>query len=130
MAESLVESLRQPEIYPEHTASVSLVETHLSWVFLTDQFAYKLLKPVRFEFVDFSSAELRRFGCEEEIRLNRRLAPDVYLQVAAVRRGTSGNFQLDQSAQRAIIQSNPLPALPREFERDVATIEFWFALQR
>src|SRR6476660_3180539 len=78
MAESLVESLRQPKSYPAHTASVSLVETHLSWVFLTDQFAYKLLKPVRFEFVDFSSADLRRFGCEEEIRLNRRLAPDVY----------------------------------------------------
>ena len=97
MAESLVESLQQPKIYPEHTASVSLVETHLSWVFLTDQFAYKLLKPVQFEFVDFSSTELRRFGCEEEIRLNRRLAPDVYLLVVAVRRATSGDFQLDES---------------------------------
>jgi len=43
---------------------------------------------------------------------------------------SSGNFQLDQSAQRAIVQSNPLPALPREFERDVATIEFWFSLQQ
>jgi protein TonB len=43
---------------------------------------------------------------------------------------SSGNFAMDQSAQRAILMSNPLPALPREFERDVATIEFWFGLQQ
>src|SRR5215467_1981475 len=94
---ALVETLLRTEAYPQHTSCVSLVETHLSWVFLTDQFAYKLLKPVRFEFVDFSSVEQRRWGCEEEIRLNRRLAPDVYLQVVAVLREAGGKVRLDES---------------------------------
>jgi aminoglycoside phosphotransferase family enzyme len=84
----LVDWLSRPEAYPEHPASVRRVETHISCVFLTERFAYKLKKPVRFDFLDFSTVELRRRACEEEIRLNRRLAPEVYLGLA-IRRGSS-----------------------------------------
>jgi uncharacterized protein len=71
--------LMKPDSYPEPTTVVEVKETHMSWVFLTDNHAYKLKKPVRYPFLDFSTLEARRQSCEEEIRLNRRLAADVYL---------------------------------------------------
>lgn len=74
-----VEFLRRPASYPEPTGSVDVVETHMAWVFLTATHAYKLKKPVRFEYLDFSTPMARRRMCEEEVRLNRRLAPLVYL---------------------------------------------------
>jgi aminoglycoside phosphotransferase family enzyme/predicted kinase len=61
-----------------------LVETHISWVILTGDFAYKLKKPVNLGFLDFSTLERRRFFCEEELRLNRRLAPQLYLEAVPV----------------------------------------------
>jgi aminoglycoside phosphotransferase family enzyme/predicted kinase len=64
---------------------VELQETHISWVLLTDRLAYKLKKPLRLPFVDFSTLALRKHFCEEEVRLNRRLAPSLYLGVAPVR---------------------------------------------
>lgn len=76
-----VAALRSPACYPEPTAAVDVVETHMSWVFLTEAHAYKLKKPVRYDGQDFSSLGTRRFYCLEELRLNRRLAPDVYLDV-------------------------------------------------
>lgn len=79
--EDKVAFLRQPQAYVERPRRVATVETHMSWVFLTDRHAYKLKKPVRYDFLDFSTPEARRHDCDEEIRLNRRLAADVYLQV-------------------------------------------------
>jgi aminoglycoside phosphotransferase family enzyme/predicted kinase len=61
-----------------------LLETHISWVLLAGEYAWKIKKPVDFGFLDFSSLEKRRFYCEEELRLNSRLAPDIYLQVVPV----------------------------------------------
>jgi aminoglycoside phosphotransferase family enzyme len=81
-----VDFLLQPESYPEPTLKVEAVETHMSWVFLTDQFAYKLKKPAKTSFLDFSTVELRRHFCEEEVRLNQRLAPAVYLSTVAITR--------------------------------------------
>lgn len=79
-----VRFLMQPGTYAEPTSAVEAIETHMSWVFLTDAFAYKLKKPVRYDYLDFSTPEARRSDCEEELRLNRRLAPDVYLEVVAL----------------------------------------------
>jgi aminoglycoside phosphotransferase family enzyme len=76
-----VSHLSRPESYPEKPAVVEVVQTHMSCVFLTGQHAWKLKKPVRHDFLDFSTLEARRADCEEELRLNRRLAPDVYLEV-------------------------------------------------
>jgi aminoglycoside phosphotransferase family enzyme len=69
--------LGSPEGYGEPTATVERRETHMSWVFLTDRYAYKLKKPVRARSLDFSTLAARKFYCEEELRLNRRLAASV-----------------------------------------------------
>lgn len=85
MSNDLIDGLRSPSAYGHEIAGeVEVAETHLSWVLLTGQFAYKVLKPVRFDFVDYGTLERRRAACEEEIRLNRRLAPGIYLGVAPI----------------------------------------------
>lgn len=65
-------------------APVEMVETHISWVLLSGDFAWKIKKAVDFGFLDFSTLERRRFFCEEELRLNRRLAPSLYLEVVSI----------------------------------------------
>ena len=77
--------LLNPATYPEPTGSVTFVETHISRVYLTDTRAYKLKKPLNLGFLDFSTLERRGFFCAEEVRLNRRFAPDLYLGVAELR---------------------------------------------
>lgn len=85
MGEPLIDGLRSPSAYEHPVAGpIDLAETHLSWVLLTGDFAYKVLKPVRFDFVDYGGLDRRRDACEEEIRLNRRLAPEIYLGVAPI----------------------------------------------
>jgi len=76
--------LLKPEVYPQPTTAVELIETHISYVILTDQLVYKWKKPVDFGFVNFSTLEKRKFFCEEELRLNRRLCPDIYKQLVWV----------------------------------------------
>ena len=71
-----------------------LVETHISWVILTDQWAFKLKKPVKFDFLDFSTLEKRRYFCQEEVRLNSRLAPGIYLGVVPAVQ-TANGLQLE-----------------------------------
>jgi aminoglycoside phosphotransferase family enzyme len=81
---ALVQSLRDPARYPHPAGRVELIETHISYVLLAGHFAYKLKKAIDLGFLDFSTLERRRFFCEEELRLNGRLAPDLYLSVASV----------------------------------------------
>lgn len=76
-----VARLRHPESYPQATRGVEAIETHLSWVFLTERHAYKLKKPVRTPWLDYTTVDGRKRACEVELALNRRLAPDVYLAV-------------------------------------------------
>ena len=75
------EALRSAALYPHCPGSVEVVETHISWVFLAGDRAFKLRKPVVFPFLDYGTAERRRHMCEEEVRLGRRLAPNVYVGV-------------------------------------------------
>jgi len=77
-----VAALSSPCAYPDKPSRVDKVETHKSWVFLTDTKAYKLKKPVRYNAVNLDTLERRRQNCREEVRLNRRLAADVYLGIA------------------------------------------------
>ncbi|MEI6639072.1 MAG: hypothetical protein FDX02_01895 [Chlorobium sp.] len=81
---SIVEALSCPDAYPQTSEVVEVVETHISWVFLTGSFAYKVKKPLDLGFLDFSTLEKRRHYCNEEIRLNRRLCPEIYLSVVPV----------------------------------------------
>ncbi|HEX7081346.1 MAG TPA: AAA family ATPase [Gammaproteobacteria bacterium] len=83
-AERLVAALRSPDRYPNPADSVELIETHISWVLLAGAFAYKIKKPVKLPFLDFSTLEQRRRFCEEELRLNRRIAPELYLGVVPI----------------------------------------------
>jgi uncharacterized protein len=73
--------LRGAQAYPAPVDRIDAVETHMSWVFLANGWAYKLKKPARSQFLDFSTREARRLDCEEEVRLNRRLAADIYVGV-------------------------------------------------
>lgn len=86
--------LRRPQAYSESASPVTAIETHLSWVFMTDDRAYKLKKPVRYDFLDFRTLAARKRNCEEELRLNRRLAADVYLETVALTRDSSGALSL------------------------------------
>lgn len=81
---SLIQALLKPSAYPHPVLKVELVETHISWVLLTGAYVYKIKKPIQFDFLDFSTLEKRHFYCQEELRLNRRFAADLYLQVVAI----------------------------------------------
>lgn len=81
----LFAALTRPECYPHPVDGVQVLETHISWVLLTGEFAYKIKKPVNLGFLDFSTLGLRRHYCEEELRLNRRLAPELYLELVEIR---------------------------------------------
>jgi uncharacterized protein len=85
----LIAALREPSCYSHPVRQVDLLETHISCVLLTGDYAYKIKKPVKLGFLDFSSLEARRFYCGEELRLNRRTAPQLYLDVVAVTGTTS-----------------------------------------
>jgi aminoglycoside phosphotransferase family enzyme/predicted kinase len=83
-ADDVRAALARPDLYPGPVDRVEVRETHISWVFLAGEFAYKLKKPLVLDFVDYGTPERRRAMCEEEVRLNRRLAPDIYLGVRGV----------------------------------------------
>jgi uncharacterized protein len=83
-SQKLVESLQRPGVLTGTDDRVKLLQTHMSWILLTDQHAYKIKKPVDLGFADFTSLERRRHFCHEELRVNRRLAPDLYLAVLPI----------------------------------------------
>lgn len=80
----MIERLLSAAAYPHAVSRLELLETHISWVVLTGEFAYKIKKPVDFGFLDFRKLEDRRHYCEEELRLNRNWAPDLYLEVVPI----------------------------------------------
>jgi aminoglycoside phosphotransferase family enzyme/predicted kinase len=83
--ERLVRALDNPGVFDHPVTRIRLLATHISWIVLTGQFAYKIKKPVDFGFLDFSTLALRHHYCDEELRLNRRYAPTIYLDVVAIR---------------------------------------------
>lgn len=84
MTRKQIEKLVHDGIFPDENASRKLIETHASWVILTEKYAFKIKKPVKFSFLDFSTPELRKHFCEEEVRLNRRLS-NLYLGARPIR---------------------------------------------
>jgi aminoglycoside phosphotransferase family enzyme/predicted kinase len=92
---ALIAALRDPAAYPHPVDAVELIETHISSVLLAGAFAYKLKKPVNLGFADFSTQALRKRYCDEEIRLNRRSAPALYLDVVPITRaGAAGPVRI------------------------------------
>lgn len=94
MDHAQIASMLSPTTYPEPTSVVQHLQTHISHLFLTDSFVYKIKKPVDFGFLDFSTLEKRRFYCNEELRLNRRLSPDIYLGVVELHQSSDGHLNL------------------------------------
>ena len=90
-----LEYMLSSSFYPNRPRDVKLIQTHLSWVFLAGDRVYKVKKPVDFGFLDFTSLNKRRFFCNEEIRLNQRLCPDIYLGTASITREEGGSFCLN-----------------------------------
>lgn len=79
-----ITNMLTPDVYDHPVTNIKLIETHISWVILTGDFAYKIKKPVNFGFLDFSTLEKRRTCCEQELLLNSRLAAEIYLQVVTI----------------------------------------------
>ncbi|WP_422080948.1 hypothetical protein [Ulvibacterium sp.] len=86
MTKNQIDILLSKGDFPEITGQRKLVETHISWVILCDRFVYKIKKPIRYSFLDFSTLELRKHNCHKEIELNQRFAKDIYLKVLPVRK--------------------------------------------
>ncbi|MEX2452199.1 MAG: AAA family ATPase [Rhodospirillales bacterium] len=91
---SVIAFLASPETFGSEVDEVDRIETHISLVFLAGDRVFKLKRAVKFPYLDFSSADLRREACENEVRVNRRTAPDIYLGVVAVTRSGSGRLAL------------------------------------
>ncbi|HEX7971499.1 MAG TPA: AAA family ATPase [Thiobacillus sp.] len=80
----LIQSLHDPACYDHAAGPVRVIETHISWILLTGEFAYKIKKPLDLGFLDFSTLSQRLHACCDEVQLNRRLAPDIYLDVVPI----------------------------------------------
>ncbi|MFO7615407.1 MAG: hypothetical protein R6W71_12295 [Bacteroidales bacterium] len=99
MKKELLEKIIEKCLFPDSCEKVSrLIETHISWVVLTDNYAFKIKRPVKFSFLDFSSFEKRKYYCERELELNRRLSPEMYLDVIPITDGES-----DGSGDRIVL---------------------------
>ena len=100
---ALVHWLSNPDTHVSRPQQVEHLETHISHVFLAGNDVYKLKKPVKFDFLDFSTSEARERACRDELRLNRRLAHDVYLDVLPVTQNDRGDFAFHGDGQ---VQAN------------------------
>ena len=111
----LIAAMLRPQFYPHNPSKVELRQTHISYVILAGPYVYKVKKAVKFDFLDYSTLENRRHFCEEEMRLNRRLAPNTYLATVRIGRA-NGDFFLDEKnltdGQRIVeyaVKMNRLP---------------------
>ena len=109
-----IKAMLAPAFYERPTKRVDLVQTHISFVLLTDDTVYKLKKAVRFSFLDFSTVTLRHHFCREEVRLNRRLAPDIYDGVVAVVPDGDSFALADESDPRAVEYAVVMRRLPAD----------------
>lgn len=115
-------ALQRPDAYPHPCAAVKLIETHFAAIFLAGEFAYKLKKPVQVERMDFRELPAREHTCREELRLNRRLAPDIYLGVAPLTRDADGVLRVGGGGEIVdwLVKMRVLPA-GRMLDRAVAS---------
>ncbi len=113
----MVKALLDPKAYPEAPQRVELVQTQMSFVFLTDTYVYKVKKPVNLGYLDYTTLEKRQFYCHREVELNRRLCPDVYLSVVPITQD-KGNFLIEVQGE-AIEYAVKMRRLPQEAMMDV-----------
>ena len=114
---SLLERLRSPTSYPHSVGEIKVIETHISFVILTGEFAYKIKKAVDLGFLDYTTLERRHFFCLEELRLNPRLAPDIYLGVVGIHAAGDDELRIDaegMSSADAIEYAVKMRQFPQE----------------
>jgi len=115
--EHIVKLLSEGE-FPGYTGRPDLVETHISWVFLCDRFVFKIKKPIRYSFLDFSTLEKRKYYCEREIELNSRLTNDMYLDVQPIRE-ISGRYYVGNQSGEIIDYAVRMRKVDRSRQMDV-----------
>jgi aminoglycoside phosphotransferase family enzyme len=111
-AATKVALLKEPKTYPGAPRQITAIETHMSWVFLTETHAYKMKKPVLYPYLDFSTLSAREWNCREEFRLNQRLAPGVYLGVVPLCLDPSGVVRVEGEGDAVewLVKMRRLPA--------------------
>lgn len=114
MDSRLLKRLREPDCYPGHHESVDLKQTHMSVICLAGDDVYKLKKPVRFPFADFSTVEKREHFCHEELRLNRRLCPELYREVVPLYKTPDGSWSFCLHAGEIVDHAVLMYRLPAE----------------
>jgi aminoglycoside phosphotransferase family enzyme/predicted kinase len=114
---SLVAALQDPRIYPEKPAKIELVQTHISAIFFSGEHVYKVKKPVNFGFLDFTTLEKRKYYCQQEVDLNRRLAQDVYLGVVEIRSHEGRTF-MEEGPGEVIEYAVKMKRLPQDCMMD------------
>ena len=112
----LQKALLNPEIYPDHPRTIKFIETHISLLFLTGSHVYKVKKPVDFGFLDFTTLEKRKYFCEQEVKLNRRLSPDLYLGVTRITE--EGDRILLDGKGESVEYAVKMKQIPEEFLLD------------
>jgi aminoglycoside phosphotransferase family enzyme/predicted kinase len=95
----LIEAMKKTDFYPHHPVEVELIQTHISYVFIAGDYVYKVKKHLQFDFLDFTTLKKRKFYCEEELRLNKRLASDTYLDVVTISEDSLGNITLGKGVK-------------------------------
>lgn len=114
---SLVAALQNPQIYPEKPAEIELLQTHISAIFFAGEHVYKIKKPVNFGFLDFTSLERRKYYCQQEVKLNRRLAKEVYLGVVEVL-SRQGRISIGEGPGEVVEYAVKMKRLPRDCMMD------------
>jgi aminoglycoside phosphotransferase family enzyme/predicted kinase len=109
----LIEAMTRPDFYPNHPDTVELLQTHISFIFIAGEEVYKLKKAVDFGFLDFTTLEKRKFYYNEELRLNRRLAPDTYIEVLPISKDERGMFAFGEG-KRIVEYAVRMKRLPAE----------------
>ncbi|MCK4838596.1 MAG: hypothetical protein KAS94_07305 [Desulfobulbaceae bacterium] len=110
---SYIDFLKYSEAYPHQTGEITLLQTHISYVFLTDDYVYKIKKSVDFGFLDFTSLAKRKYYCGEELRLNRRLCPDIYLEVVPIK-NRGGRFYVGGDSGKTVEYAVKMARMPDE----------------
>ena len=105
----VVEALLTPGAYPQEPGKIELIQTHISFVFLTKNYVYKVKKAVNFGFLDFSSLEKRRVFCGKELELNKRLCPEIYLEVVPINKSNAIKIKGDGETVEYAVKMKRLP---------------------
>jgi len=121
MLPELVKALLEPKAYPEAPQRIELVQTQMSFVFLTDEYTYKVKKPVNLGFLDYTTLEKRCFYCQKEVELNRRLCPEAYLGVVPITRDRNNIFV--EGRGEIIEYAVKMRRLPQEAMMDVLLVK-------